>query len=449
MKGKIIGVIIALMLVATIAYAGADMWLYARTRPPKDLNAGDAFKIEVRVCNEGDSWGYIALEGGLYSNKFKGTVWSLVPLTIMQGFSKCAPCEEFVEAYQLKLDPGECDNMNLWIGAPGPNTRVGRQYEEGVCTGELNWESKCDNKKDYSPSTYVLHLYTGCYAGQVYYSSRGREEVIWNDINIYSGRSCNGNGPSPGDDPKIIYNRDVRVTSDGRKVTTTFSFTNNGGTMTENWLVEIQHQPEGSGLMAIGGGETCDPNHPENIHQFYRLGAGETEDFTFTYVVDEEGEYDIWGATRKDCYPAAATDPFSPDLGGKKLKTITVEDKDPPPVTGCTHPIGEEGEKLTRTCDDKTEIVVAQCYHGKWIETTNECEGGEEDICSYDADCKKKVIDDAFQTCEYERICLNNKCIIDPDTPPSCTLKSAFYYAIGGALLVIVVFAMIAVMRRK
>ena len=82
---------------------------------------------------------------------------------------------------------------------------------------------------------------------------------------------------------KIIKDYEVQIT---------FYLKNTGSAMDKEWLFEIQPdaKPAPEGIMSVFGfgQEACDPDHPENTHILFKLGAGESKAITFNLKIPRD-----------------------------------------------------------------------------------------------------------------------------------------------------------------
>lgn len=141
--------------------------------------------------------------------------------------------------------------------------------------------------------------------------------------------------PEPEPEPKIIENG-VSIGKTSNTISATIDLENTGDRdMTESHIVEMQVRPQGSGLLSYVSSheDTCDPDHPENVHKDFRLDSGDSEEISLSTNVDnlEKGEnYDVWVITRSSCHEDGENDPVEPFGTGYKADTLYLEE-DPEP----------------------------------------------------------------------------------------------------------------------
>jgi hypothetical protein len=132
--------------------------------------------------------------------------------------------------------------------------------------------------------------------------------------------------------------QEVEVTDD--YIVGNISLVNTGDKdMTESHILEMQVRPKGTGLLSALSGtqpmDTCDPDHPENVHVDFQLDSGESKDYSLRVSkssVELGQSYDVWMITREGC----GGGPVEPHGTGVIADTVKVEETitPPPPKPG-------------------------------------------------------------------------------------------------------------------
>lgn len=106
--------------------------------------------------------------------------------------------------------------------------------------------------------------------------------------------------------------------------------------MTDSDILEMQVRPKGSGLLSALSGtqpmDTCDSDHPENVHVDFKLDSGESKDYSLRVSksdVETGQRYDVWMITRESC----GGGPVEPHGTGVVADTVKVEETTTPPPT--------------------------------------------------------------------------------------------------------------------
>lgn len=148
--------------------------------------------------------------------------------------------------------------------------------------------------------------------------------------NPYPNCACGGSSTEP-----RIFAWAQRVSVDGNVVRGWMGLQNNGGSMTKNYLVEMQVRPKGGQPLAwVGAQATCDASTPENVHKAFSLAAGESQEITLESVV-KAGDYDVWFVTVDKCYAASPVGNMivAPFGSGTFIGSVTVSGIVPSPDT--------------------------------------------------------------------------------------------------------------------
>jgi len=99
--------------------------------------------------------------------------------------------------------------------------------------------------------------------------------------------------------PSLVEYSSPTVTVTGNEIMVKAHLKNVGTEMTESWLLELQPRPS-SLLSWIGGQETCDSSHPENVHKDFQLSSGGIAHITLTSTVSD-GLYDVFLVMTDSC----------------------------------------------------------------------------------------------------------------------------------------------------
>jgi hypothetical protein len=99
----------------------------------------------------------------------------------------------------------------------------------------------------------------------------------------------------------------VLLPDSGTNLEGSLTIKNQGGDMSENYIVEMQVRPEGEGPLSFVSSttDTCDPDYPGNVHKEFRLDSGDEREITLsTGDIFEIGQsYEIYFLTRDQCAP--------------------------------------------------------------------------------------------------------------------------------------------------
>jgi hypothetical protein len=133
-------------------------------------------------------------------------------------------------------------------------------------------------------------------------------------------------------EPKIVQYAEPRVTVSESTITVDVYLENQGVTMVNTWLVELQPRAP-QGLSWIGPQEACDKRYPQNVHKSFRLDSGDKVTITLISKVTS-GTYDIYLLNTDKCCVDANGNPTpcqekEPYLWGTKIKTVTVTGPQP------------------------------------------------------------------------------------------------------------------------
>jgi len=148
-----------------------------------------------------------------------------------------------------------------------------------------------------------------------------------------SGDDGSDDSGDDGDDvesPNVVEQSKPKLSYDSEtgEITTQVFFKNNGGPMQEENIVEMQVRPEGSGLLAFSDSQdTCDIDHPENVHKTFSLDSGESASTKLSSSeVSEPGGYNVYLVTRTECAPG--NDEAQPYGYGEQALagTVTIEE---------------------------------------------------------------------------------------------------------------------------
>lgn len=115
---------------------------------------------------------------------------------------------------------------------------------------------------------------------------------------------------SSGDNAQILgdiiieANNEAVSVIDGNVVVGEVDLKNVGTTMIGTYILEMQVVKKGlKPFSFVGSQETCDPEHPENVHRQFRLGAGEEEHLKlYTETTMPVDEYDVYFLMRTKCF---------------------------------------------------------------------------------------------------------------------------------------------------
>lgn len=210
---------------------------------------------------------------------------------------------------EYRIDAGDSKKIDLTSGV---GLEDGKDYQVFFLT-----RSDCypDNEK-------VEPIYNSYNAGSFSFEE-GTD-------NIDDGGGDSDSGPEPQNvveisKPKLSYSKETGV------IQTQVFFKNEGGDMQDSNIVEMQVRPKGSNPLSFGdlsfgnSQDTCDIDHPENVHKTYTLDSGESDSTTLsTDAVSEPGTYEVYLLTRKDCYPNnKKVDPY---YNSKIAGTVTIEE---------------------------------------------------------------------------------------------------------------------------
>lgn len=126
--------------------------------------------------------------------------------------------------------------------------------------------------------------------------SSGRPEIA---------RSCSPTSttlPSGGGSSAVVAEQ-FSINVDGDKVVATVKLRNAGAAMSEPNILEMQVRPAGAVPLTAAPGQeaVCDPAYPNNRHEAYQLGAGETRSIEISVDNVQQGTYDVWLHTRRKC----------------------------------------------------------------------------------------------------------------------------------------------------
>jgi len=171
------------------------------------------------------------------------------------------------------------------------------------------------------------------------YPGNDKVEPIYNSYNAGSFSFEEGTDNIPEDDdsdddqvdnPNVVEQSKPKLSYDSEsgKITTQVFFKNTGGPMQSENIVEMQVRPKGSGLLAFSDSQdTCDIDHPENVHKTFSLESGESDSTKLsTSEVSEPGEYNVYLLTRTECAPG--NDEAQPYGYGEQALagTVTIEE---------------------------------------------------------------------------------------------------------------------------
>lgn len=146
---------------------------------------------------------------------------------------------------------------------------------------------------------------------------------------------------------------DIPVKIENGEIIATPEFTNVGGDMNDKDIVEMQVRAEGTGLLSFTSSQqTCDPEHPENVHKEFQIDSGDTKEIRLSTDVDnvaKGADYDVWIITREDC----GEGPAQPYGTGVIADTVRVEED----LQEATVRLGSPSIQVTKTDSEvKTEL---------------------------------------------------------------------------------------------
>lgn len=202
-------------------------------------------------------------------------------------------------------------------------------------------------------------------------------------------------------EPNIVEYKNADVSVSGNKIRATVYIRNDGSSMAQEWLIELQ--PRVYTLSWVSPQDVCDPNNPQNVHRRYRLSNGESISFTLESTVSS-GKYNVYLVSADKCCPTYPDcQSTSPYYWGEYQKTVSI-------CSNCDY----------EYCEGNIAWKNPQCQGSVCVRQGIDCTA-QGKICQ-ESDNTANCVSTCTDDCTWGHMkCLNNEkwyCAHDCDTDP-------------------------------